>query len=103
MFAELPEPRQFLAPQNPKAPESCFYNRPQQIRQLLFHSVFPVKVQSKCFTADVLIGLIHSLEVACHSQTHFSYSFARAVIKCTHSNMFSGDVSAANIVGCQSP
>lgn len=69
-FAELPEARQFysLALQNPEALQS---NCTQQIRQLLFSSAFPVKVHSKCFIADVLIGLIHSLEVACHSQNIF--------------------------------
>lgn len=66
-FAELPGARQFysLAFQNPEALQS---NCTQQIRQLLFSSALPVKVHSKCFTADVLIESIHSLEVACHSQ-----------------------------------
>lgn len=88
MFAELPEARQFysLALQNPEALQS---NCTQQIRQLLFSSAFPIEVHRKCFTADVLIGLIRSLKVACHSQSiFFNCLFARDVIKCTHPDIF---------------
>lgn len=74
-MCRTPEARKFylLALQNPEALESWFffYKHTQQIRQLLFSPEFPVKVHSKCLTADVLIGLIHSLEALCHSQNIF--------------------------------
>lgn len=52
-------------------------------------------------TADVLTGFIYSPEVACHSQIIFvSYSVARDGTECTRSDVFLGDISAVEIMGC---